>query len=190
ALSARLVGALRTLLAAPGAGAPLALGVANGLLPCPLVYAFTAQAAAAGGLLPGLSTMAAFGLGTFPMMLLAGGLGLRLHPPVVPVVVLPGVAQGSRMNRRRCCPAAEPPLPPNARSGTGFLPLPSRERAGERGLPARAEESRDFVRLPWGLAARRGGVRIAGAFIVLLGLVTCARGLLPLAGALHHVHLP
>jgi hypothetical protein len=70
-----LVPALRALRQTPGAPAALALGVANGFLPCPLVYAFVAQAAGSGGPLPGLLIMLAFGLGTFPAMLAAGGLG-------------------------------------------------------------------------------------------------------------------
>src|SRR5467141_2064689 len=70
------VSALRTLLKARGAAAPLAFGVLNGFLPCPLVYAFAAQAAGSGGALPGLVTMAAFGLGTFPAMLMMGGVGI------------------------------------------------------------------------------------------------------------------
>lgn len=55
--------------------APLAFGVANGFLPCPLVYGVLAQAAASGDAVPGMAIMAAFGLGTFPVMLLMGGLG-------------------------------------------------------------------------------------------------------------------
>ena len=70
-----LADGLRQLMRLPGYGAPLALGVFNGLLPCPLVYAFVAQAAGGGGPLPGVLVMAAFGLGTFPAMLLAGGVG-------------------------------------------------------------------------------------------------------------------
>ena len=66
---------LRGLLNAPGRAAPLAFGVFNGFLPCPLVYAFTAQAASTAGALPGVLTMAAFGLGTFPAMLIMGGVG-------------------------------------------------------------------------------------------------------------------
>ena len=65
----RLVRGVRGLLRAPGAAAPLAFGVFNGLLPCPLVYAFIAQAVAAGSVGRGLATMVAFGLGTFPAML-------------------------------------------------------------------------------------------------------------------------
>lgn len=107
---------LRHLIAVPGFRAPLAFGVANGFLPCPLVYAFAAQAAASGGPLDGLLIMAAFGLGTFPAMLAMGGIGLGL-----------------------------------------------RARAG------------------W----RLSGVRIAGGFIVLLGVVTFARGVLPMTGHLH-----
>jgi hypothetical protein len=111
-----LVGALRSLLAAPGAAAPLALGVVNGFLPCPLVYAFAAQAASTASASTGALTMLAFGLGTFPAMLLMGGLG-RLLQPV------------------------------------------------------------------W----RRRGVRFAGGFILLLGLITIGRGLVPLHE--HGLHL-
>ncbi|MGF1610862.1 MAG: sulfite exporter TauE/SafE family protein [Kiloniellales bacterium] len=111
-----LAGSLRGLLAAPGAAAPLAFGVVNGFLPCPLVYAFVAQAASTADPLPAVLTMAAFGLGTFPAMLMMGGLG-RLLQPV------------------------------------------------------------------W----RRRGVWIAGGFILLIGLITIARGLLPLADhGMHH----
>jgi sulfite exporter TauE/SafE len=71
---------LRSLTTAPGRAAPLALGVVNGFLPCPLVYAFAAQAASTAAPLPGILTMAAFGLGTFPAMLLMGGVGRLLAP--------------------------------------------------------------------------------------------------------------
>lgn len=122
-----LARALRDLLRAPGAAAPLAFGVFNGFLPCPLVYAFAAQAAGSGGALPGLLVMLAFGLGTFPAMLLMGGLGGWL----------------GRVER--------------APGGRGILPLHWRQR----------------------------GVAFAGAFIVLLGLITFARGVVPLGGHLH-----
>jgi hypothetical protein len=114
-----LAPALRNLLRAPGPGAPLAFGVFNGFLPCPLVYAFAAQAAGSGGALPGLLVMLAFGLGTFPAMLLMAGLGGWLQ-----------------------------------RAGGGW---------------------------PW----RRRGVDVAGAFIVLLGLITLARGVVPIGTHLH-----
>ena len=68
------------LLRAPGVSAPLAFGVFNGLLPCPLVYAFIAQAVAAGTVGRGLATMAAFGLGTIPAMLFVGLAGCTLPP--------------------------------------------------------------------------------------------------------------
>ena len=60
--------ALRALLTARSNGAPLAFGVFNGFLPCPLVYAFVAQAASSAEASSGVLTMAAFGLGTFPAM--------------------------------------------------------------------------------------------------------------------------
>jgi sulfite exporter TauE/SafE len=71
---------LRTLLTTRNRAAPLAFGVFNGFLPCPLVYAFAAEAASTFQALPGLLTMAAFGLGTFPAMLMMGGIGRMLAP--------------------------------------------------------------------------------------------------------------
>lgn len=127
-----LAQALRRAVRAPGLSAPLALGALNGLLPCPLVYAFAAQAAAGGGPLQGLIVMLAFGLGTFPAMLAMGGAGLWL---------------------RRSRPA-----PGLQAVHASFLP---------DAVPLRAD---------W----RLWGVRTAGAFIVLLGLVTLARGVLSL----------
>jgi sulfite exporter TauE/SafE len=78
--AAWLLRGVRGLLHAPGAAAPLAFGVFNGFLPCPLVYAFVAQAAASGSLGKGLLTMAAFGAGTFPAMLGVALAGCSLSP--------------------------------------------------------------------------------------------------------------
>ena len=112
-----LATALRSLLGTRGHAAPLAFGVLNGFLPCPLVYAMVAQAASTLDVLSGCLTMAAFGLGTFPTMLAMGGLGRLLAPR-------------------------------------------------------------------W----RQHGVRVAGAFILVLGLVTLGRGILPMsAHGLHHI---
>ena len=47
-------------------------GVFTGWLPCGLVYAYMALAASTSNLFGGMLTMAAFGLGTVPMMVLAG----------------------------------------------------------------------------------------------------------------------
>jgi sulfite exporter TauE/SafE len=102
------------LLAARGRSAPLAFGVFNGFLPCPLVYAFATQAAASAHGLSGMMTMLAFGLGTFPAMLMMGGVSWTLGP-----------------------------------------------------------------------AWRHRGVRVAGGFILVLGLITLGRGLLPLTGHGH-----
>jgi uncharacterized protein len=71
---------LRSLLTTRNRAAPLAFGVFNGFLPCPLVYAFAAEAASTFRVLPGVLTMAAFGLGTFPAMLIMGGIGRLLAP--------------------------------------------------------------------------------------------------------------
>jgi hypothetical protein len=84
--------------------------VFNGFLPCPLVYAFAAQAGSTAAPLPGFLVMLAFGLGTFPAMLMMGGIERLLAP-----------------------------------------------------------------------AWRQRGVWLAGGFILLLGLVTIGRGVLPIA---------
>ena len=56
------------------------MGMANGMLPCGLVYAALAMALAAGNALQASSMMAVFGLGTIPAMLLAPALLRRLTP--------------------------------------------------------------------------------------------------------------
>ena len=110
-----LASSLGSLLTAPGRAAPLAFGVFNGFLPCPLVYALLAQAASTAGALPGFLTMVSFGLGTFPAMLMMGGVGQVLAP-----------------------------------------------------------------------AWRQRGVWLAGSCILLLGLVTLGRGILPFAAHIAH----
>jgi hypothetical protein len=132
--TALLTGALGRLLRAPGTGAPLALGVLNGFLPCPLVYAFAAQAASSAAPLPGFLTMAAFSLGTFPAMLLMGGAGLWW---------------------RSRSAAATP--------------------AGARSQPAAV----------LGIDRRTLILRLAGGLILLLGLITFARGIVPMSAHLH-----
>lgn len=70
-------GLLGTLLRTRGAVAGLIAGVLTGLLPCGLVYAFLALAAAAGTMPGGMAVMACFGLGTVPV-LTSLGLGASL----------------------------------------------------------------------------------------------------------------
>lgn len=77
---AHFLHAIQQLLRSPKWSASLAFGVFNGFLPCPLVYAFIAQAGASASSLSGTLTMLAFGLGTFPAMLLMGGLGRVVQP--------------------------------------------------------------------------------------------------------------
>jgi sulfite exporter TauE/SafE len=50
-------------------------GIINGLLPCGLVYAYLALAASSGDMMHGWATMAVFGLGTMPVMVLVGSGG-------------------------------------------------------------------------------------------------------------------
>jgi sulfite exporter TauE/SafE len=110
-----LAASLRNLLKSESRAAPIAFGVLNGFLPCPLVYAFAAQAASTASALPGVLVMLAFGLGTFPAMLMMGGVGRVLAP-----------------------------------------------------------------------AWRQRGVWLAGSFILLLGLITLGRGVLPHAAHVGH----
>lgn len=56
-------------------GAPVVLGLLNGLLPCGMVYAALAGAIATGGPWNGALFMAIFGLGTLPLMLAATSFG-------------------------------------------------------------------------------------------------------------------
>ena len=110
-----LAQSIRSLLATRSRAAPIALGVFNGFLPCPLVYAFAAQAGSTAAPISGFLVMLAFGLGTFPAMLTMGGIGRLLAP-----------------------------------------------------------------------AWRQRGVQVAGAFILVLGLITIGRGVLPLAAHSGH----
>ncbi len=68
----------------------LTLGVLNGLLPCGLVYVACAGATATGSLLGGVEYMAAFGIGTVPMML-AISLSGRIVPPAVRLTLVRAV---------------------------------------------------------------------------------------------------
>jgi len=69
---------LKTLLTGRGLASALVAGVFTGFIPCGLVYAFLAYAASTGGVLRGWLTMAAFGLGTVPLMVVAGSGGTML----------------------------------------------------------------------------------------------------------------
>lgn len=61
-----------SLLKIPGGRNAFVAGIATGLLPCGLVYAFVSLAASSGQMLDGLTTMLAFGIGTVPLMVLTG----------------------------------------------------------------------------------------------------------------------
>jgi len=62
--------------------APLYLGAFSALMPCALVYAFLAEAAARGGFLQGMLVMSLLELGTFPA-LIAVALGGYTLPPAL-----------------------------------------------------------------------------------------------------------
>lgn len=63
---------LKSLLVSPGLTSALLAGLFTGFIPCGLVYAFLVYAAASGDLMHGWVTMVAFGVGTVPLMVLAG----------------------------------------------------------------------------------------------------------------------
>lgn len=65
------------LLRIEGPAGALSLGVFNGLLPCPLVYAFAAQAAASGSVVQGMAIMLGLGVGTVPALSAAALAGQR-----------------------------------------------------------------------------------------------------------------
>jgi len=62
------------------AGSWYALGLANGLLPCGLVYAALSLALAAGNAYTAMLMMAAFGLGTIPAMMFVPSVLQRMTP--------------------------------------------------------------------------------------------------------------
>ena len=174
-----LTQSLRALLKAPGLGAPLAFGVLNGLLPCPLVYALAAQAAASGSAASGLGIMVVFGLGTFPAMLAMGGIGWwwqhkprMTAPRPTGTSVDPPRGYGPAWERPGARPAEMTTPRPAEMIAAGFVPRPA--------LPV-TWHSRAAARLDW----RAHGVRLAGVFIVVLGLITFARGVLPMGAHLH-----
>ena len=69
----------RSFLAASSPSAALVLGLATGLLPCPIVLAFLAYALQSGSVATGMITMAALGLGTTVPLLLLGGFSRLLR---------------------------------------------------------------------------------------------------------------
>jgi hypothetical protein len=71
---------LNGVLRSRSAAAPLAIGALNALLPCHLIYAFAAQAAATASTIDGMAVMGAFGLGTVPAMLGLGVAGPLVTP--------------------------------------------------------------------------------------------------------------
>ncbi|MGB3776725.1 MAG: sulfite exporter TauE/SafE family protein, partial [Tunicatimonas sp.] len=83
---ARLIGrvkkSMQRLFAVRTYPALFGLGTLNGLLPCGLVYVGLAGATATGYVTEGAAYMAAFGLGTLPMMLGVSGLGQWIDVPL------------------------------------------------------------------------------------------------------------
>ncbi len=70
------------MLASPSPASPLALGIFNAFLPCQLIYAFAARAAATASAIDGALLMVAFGLGTIPAMLTLGMTRVLARPRI------------------------------------------------------------------------------------------------------------
>jgi uncharacterized protein len=89
-----LVSLGRKFLSAASPGAALALGLATGFLPCPIVLAFLAYALQSGSVTTGMVTMGALGLGTMLPLLLLGsvtrlsGIHLRSWAPKAGALLL------------------------------------------------------------------------------------------------------
>jgi len=82
ALASRLANAVRAVRTRPPVVRGLALGAFSAALPCGWLYAFVATSAAAGSALGGAAVMAAFWLGTLPVMVALGLGAQRVLGPV------------------------------------------------------------------------------------------------------------
>jgi sulfite exporter TauE/SafE len=106
----RLGRALASVAWSRSAAAPLALGVLNAFLPCQLVWAFAARAAASGSVGEGMAVMLAFGLGTVPALLLVGRGGTlvaaRIRAPLVRLAAAVVIAFGVLTALRGLAPDA------------------------------------------------------------------------------------
>lgn len=133
--------ALKTLLTEPTSSGAFLAGVATGFIPCGLVYAFLLKASSTGSVWLGGATMALFGVGTAPLMVLAGaGASLmsisaraRVYRLAAWCVVLAGaitIARGASQLR------------PDEGSATAPCPFcaPTAEAAAEA-LPVEASEA-------------------------------------------------
>jgi sulfite exporter TauE/SafE len=128
--------ALRSLHARPPAVRALALGLLSTLLPCGWLYAFVATAAGTGAPLAGALVMAAFWLGTVPVMagvgLAAQGLfgPLRRRLPVVSASLLIVIGTLTLAGRLPASFATPPARPPGAAGATADCCSTAVERAG------------------------------------------------------------
>ncbi|MHC5109991.1 MAG: sulfite exporter TauE/SafE family protein [Planctomycetota bacterium] len=116
-LTLRIAAIFRTVLKLPGRRSLFLVGVANGFLPCGLVYAFLAMAVAAGSMIGGMLIMLLFGAGTIPAMTVVGcgssmvSHRLRskvLHVAAVLVMVTGGICiQRGWAQESSCCEGHE-----------------------------------------------------------------------------------
>jgi uncharacterized protein len=118
----------------PSATSALALGVATGFLPCPIVFAFLASAMATGSVLLGMGLMAAMGVGTIWSLLALGLTGrmltvrLRRWGRVVAAaaIILLGIATMMRgtllFHQILGCPREAPEVAAPADPSTGAPP--------------------------------------------------------------------
>jgi sulfite exporter TauE/SafE len=112
---------LKTMLLAPGLRGAVLAGMFTGFIPCGLVYAFLLKAVSSGSPLQGALTMAVFGVGTAPLLVLTGvGAGslsvtrrqrlLKLAAWCVVVTGLVSIARGSWQLTRHTASTPSCPL--------------------------------------------------------------------------------
>lgn len=115
-VEAMVVPVFRHFLGGPGGGTVFLAGMANGFLPCGLVYAFLAMSLAAAQPVHGALLMLAFGAGTVPAMTLLGcgsnfvaqHTRARVRKIAAVVVMLSGVVTVYRAipDKHNCCDPA------------------------------------------------------------------------------------
>lgn len=126
ALGETIAPMFRHFLDAPGRTGVFLAGVANGFLPCGLVYAFLSMAVASGSVFQGFLLMVAFGMGTVPIMVLVGcgstllthQLRHRIYRVAACLVILAGavtIVRGWPGADRSCC-ADDAPSPISVQS--------------------------------------------------------------------------
>jgi uncharacterized protein len=140
-----LASAFRHFFGLPTPLSALALGLANGFLPCPITLAFLALAAQSGSVLMGMATMAAMGVGTVWSLLVLGMGGhmfkthLRRWGAVVIGIALVLLGSWTILRKTGVLPKISGSQPPTIgsqeRSAEGFGIPPDEQAAASMEVP-------------------------------------------------------